>query len=121
METKQFSYTRKDGSVTYDDGRATRLGFGVHVEMWGGENAYWFTTTSGQNGAFTAVLTSSIVDSVDVPVRKWQYNSREFAYDHEVAKIDEICQEAAEVIGGGCVDDDSVETLRKILFEDQQL
>lgn len=118
-KTFKFGYARASGKESFKDGVLTVLEGGAHVRMWSGENAYFIACAGGQDGSHAVVLASSIVDSVDVPTRKWATKCRGRAGDwlpayRKWAAV--VAREVAAVIGEHC-DAPSVERIGDLILK----
>lgn len=96
MQHVSFEYDCQ--SERRKDGEVIPLPGGIHVKMYGGENCHFLTVMYCQASVATAVLVSTVVDSTDIPVRKWQESAGPDSFDEWLTKV---CREAAEVIMKG--------------------
>jgi hypothetical protein len=70
MKETKFSYTRMDGSETFQDGLVVELTPGIfHITCWGSENHYIVIQSGMQNGTEELLCVDSQCDS---PIKLWQ-------------------------------------------------
>lgn len=93
LKIETFSYTRADGSETFDDGEAVVIDNSIRISMWGKEITYFYTESLTQAGDLSCVLVINQVDN-QIRVEKLDRNTSL----SRRASISEMAQKTKEAV-----------------------